>query len=108
MHGRYKTAFIVINNYKGYDIVIRKYIESVLRFAMDIKFYEFNNNGEKRVYNIESANNLIKLFETNQLSDVQKKLIKPINNDLCGAQPYIVKKQKKVAQIKNVVLHLYC
>ncbi len=102
MHGRYKTAAIVINNYKGYSIMVRKYVDGVIRFNMNIEFYEFDQRtGESIVYNIPAANNLIELFEAGQLSDVQKKLIKKVDNKFIAAKPYLTN-QKLSDKFKNL------
>lgn len=98
LRGRYKTAFIVINDYKGYTIVLRKYVDFILNFVMPVKFFESNQKtGETIIYNIPDANNLIDLYEKGLLNEKQKELIKKVDAAIPVALPYITK------QIKNKV-----
>lgn len=93
IYGRYKTAIIVINNYRGYNIVLRKYVCSNIKMGMQIQFMK-NTDNSKRVYNIPDANDLIKAFESGTINAYQEKLIKKYDPNIPIANAYLTKFKK--------------
>lgn len=93
IRGRYKTAFIVINNYKGYTIVVRKYVNTTLKIALNIKWM-VEKNGSSKVMVIPQANDLIAAFEDGTINEYQSKLIKKYDERIMIANPYDTKYKK--------------
>ena len=99
---RFKTAFIVCNDYKGYEIVIRKYVDSVIRFGMGINYIKPELGKEDTViYSIPAADELIRGYVYNTLDKAQKTLIKPICKNIPAALPYYTR-----SKISDNFLHL--
>lgn len=98
---RFKTAFIVVNNYKGFEIAILKYVDSVKRFGMGVNFFKANTDKEDiTIYSIPAADELIKSYRAGTLDKAQMTLIKPINDRIPVALPYYAKMSDKLAHLR--------
>ncbi len=99
---RFKTAFIVVNDYKGYEIVVSKYIDSVKRFAFGVNFFKpYTDKEDISIYSIPGADELIKGYKYNTLEKAQKTLIKPVNNDIPTALPYYARLSDKINNLRT-------
>ncbi len=86
---RYKTGIVFINNYKGFDVACLKYVDGIKKFGMRINYFKKNVDKEDvYIYSVPSADELIKMYYANLLSDAQKKLIRPVDNQIPTALPY--------------------
>lgn len=101
LHGRYKTAFVVVNNYKGFEIVILKYVDGEKRFGMGVNFFKkLTDKDDISIYNIPKGDELIAAYKAGTLTPAQKTLIKPVRNDIPTALPYYAKMSDKLAHLR--------
>ena len=91
-NGKYTTAFVVCNNYKGFTVVLRKYVYDIFKAGMSVEFITTDSKkGSTDIYNIPTANELIRKYYANELTVEEKKLIKPVDETMPTALPFYTK-----------------